>query len=325
MSYLIGVDGGQSGTRCVVGRPDATVVAIGAGSAVDHVLAPGGRAGLERALTSASQAAVRGLPHEPIEVAYLAISGVVPPGPEADVVAQLAAGLWPSAAVHISHDLRAAWAGAFGLRPGIVVVAGSGSAAFGVAADGREARAGGWGYLFGDEGAGWWMAREAIAAALRARDGTGPQTPLTERLQAHFGTTSIDAIVKGVYAGRFNRSDVGEASRVVLETASTGDPVSRSVVERGALALATLVDAVRRTLHWQKDVPVAPAGRMWNSVLLFEAFVTALKQIDQRMVVHAPAFPPNVGAFLLALQAAGAPVSLETVRASWEALGGARS
>ncbi len=325
MSYLIGIDGGQSGTRCVVGRRDATVAAIGAGSAVDHVLAPGGRASLERALTSATGTAVRGLPPEPVEVVYLAISGVVPPGPEAEVVARAAGELWPSAAVHISHDLRAAWAGAFGLRPGIVIVAGSGSAAFGVSPDGREARAGGWGYLFGDEGAGWWFAREGIAAILRAHDGTGPQTQLTARLQAHFGAANVSGIVKRVYAGQLDRTAVGAASRIVLETAASGDAVARSLVERGASALATLVESVGRNLQWQGEVPVAPAGGMWNSRLFYEMFVTTLQQVDQRMAVRSPVFPPNVGAFLLALQATGAPVSLETVRVSWEALSRARS
>jgi len=63
---------------------------------------------------------------------------------------------------------------------------------------------------------------------------------------------------------------------------------------------------------------------MWNSKQFYDLFVSAIQQIDHRMVVRAPAFPPNVGAFLLALRAAGEPVSLETVRASWEALVHAR-
>ncbi len=318
MGYLIGIDGGQSGTRCVIGRRDATIAAVGQGSAVDHVLAPGGHARLERALSSAYHAAIETVPLEPIELAFLAISGVVPPGPEANVVTNLAAELWPSAISHVSHDLRAAWAGAFGLQPGIVIVAGTGSAAYGVASGGQEARAGGWGYLFGDEGAGWWMAREAIAAALRAVDGTGPPTALTAQLQAHFKAESMSAIVARIYAQQIDRAMVAGASPLVLQTATDGDRVSQEIVVRGAHTLAAIVDAVKRHLPWDGEVPVAPAGGMWHSPLLHEAFVAAVRELDSRMVVRAAALPPSVGAFLLALQAAGGSVSLEAVRRSWE-------
>lgn len=320
MGYVIGIDGGQSGTRCVIGRRDATIAAVGHGSPVDHVRAPGGRARLAQALASAYQAAARSLAPEPIEVAFLAISGVVPPGPEAEIVTELARELWPSAVSHISHDLRAAWAGAFGLRPGIVIVAGSGSAAFGVASDGREARAGGWGYLFGDEGAGWWMAREGIAAALRAVDGTGSATPLTARLLAYFKAESMPAIVAGIYAHPLDRAVVAGASPLVLQSAADGDPVSREIVVRGAHALAGLVNAVRHRLSWDGEVHVAPAGSLWHSTLLHDLFVAALRDLRPTMIVRPAAFPPPVGAFLLALQAAGGPVSLESVRVSYEAV-----
>jgi len=263
---------------------------------------------------------VRALPLEPIEVAYLALSGVVPPGPESEAAGQVAARVWAGAAIHINHDVRAAWAGAFGLRPGIIIVAGSGSAAFGVAPDGREARAGGWGYLFGDQGAAWWIAREGIMAALRAGDGIGPETALTARLTAYFKTENIAAVVRAFYAGRLTRTVVAAASRIVLATAAEGDPVCRGLVARGAHALATMVDAVRRRLQWDGEVPVAPTGGMWHSKLLREMFTAGLSEIDHRMVVRTPVVPPPVGAFVLALQASGAPVPLETIRASWEAV-----
>jgi N-acetylglucosamine kinase-like BadF-type ATPase len=106
----------------------------------------------------------------------------------------------------------------------------------------------------------------------------------------------------------------------VHQAAADGDSVGREIVVRGAHALAVLVHAVRRHLPWEGDIPVAPAGGMWHSTVLYEAFVAALRELDPRMVVRAMAFPPSVGAFLLALQAAGSPVSLESVRASWEAV-----
>ncbi len=321
MSYLLGIDGGQSETRCVVGRRDGTIVANGTGSAVDHVLVPGGEARVTLALTSASRAAVQSLAPEPVETVFLALSGVVPPGPEADAVFRIAREVWPHASIHLSHDLRAAWAGAFALSPGIVVVAGSGSAAFGVSPDGREARAGGWGYLLGDEGAGWWIGREAIAAALRAQDGTGPATRLTARLPAHYGVSGVGEIAKGVYAERLNRTAVAGASRLVLEAAAEGDVVSQSLVQRAVDALTVLVDAVSRNLDWHRTVRVATAGGLWQAAVLREAFAHALKTASEDFILMAPTFPPSVGAFLLALHAAGAPVHLEALSTSWKALG----
>jgi N-acetylglucosamine kinase-like BadF-type ATPase len=144
-------------------------------------------------------------------------------------------------------------------------------------------------------------------------------------LQAHFGAANVAEIVKRVYAGQLDRLAVGAASRIVLETAAVGDAVAGSMVERGASALVTLVESVGRTLQWQGEMPVAPAGGMWNSKLFYQTFVSRLRQVDQRMAVRSAAFPPNVGAFLLALHAAQAHLSLETVRVSWEALSRAHS
>src|SRR5690606_8774057 len=96
-------------------------------------------------------------------------------------------------------DLHIALAGGTGGRPGVVVIGGTGSVAFGRNAEGREHRVGGWGYLLSDEGSGFWIGREALIAVLHCMDGRGPHTILTDRVAEAVGAPGPRAIVRYSY------------------------------------------------------------------------------------------------------------------------------
>ena len=89
----------------------------------------------------------------------------------------------------VNDALVALEAGAPG-EPGVVIISGTGSIAYGRNAAGEAARSGGWGYVLGDEGSGYWIGRAALRAVLREADERGPKTALTPLLLEHFGVAA---------------------------------------------------------------------------------------------------------------------------------------
>jgi glucosamine kinase len=159
----------------------------------------------------------------------------------------------PGCRVAVVHDTRLVLAAA-GLDAGIVLIAGTGSVAYGLAADGREARRGGWGWMVGDEGSGVWIAREAARSVLaRADDGLEPGA-LGESLLAACGADDAQALVTALHAMHEPRQWAALAA-VVFET-EVADPNSRSIIRRAGGALAELVLPLRNLT----DGPVVLAG-----------------------------------------------------------------
>ena len=158
----------------------------------------------------------------------------------------LIAGLLPAARVEVVHDARLLLAAA-GLDTGIALISGTGSVAWGSTPDGRSARAGGWGYLLGDEGSGYGVARAAVRHALGRLDRGEAPDRLTEALVAGCGLTAPQHLQERFYANPERRYWARQAG-VVFTCAAAGDPAAQAVVDEAATALATLVRTVARVL-----------------------------------------------------------------------------
>jgi N-acetylmuramic acid 6-phosphate etherase len=142
---------------------------------------------------------------------------------------------------------------------GLVLIAGTGSIAFGKSADGRQARAGGWGHLLGDEGSAYALVMAGLQAVTRAADGRGPATKLTERFLNRFGLTRPQELIAAVYRGGRDRADLAALAPLVVETAED-DAVAAEIVEQGARELAQAGESVVRQLGWDGPIPLALAG-----------------------------------------------------------------
>src|SRR5438045_2968301 len=103
------------------------------------------------------------------------------------------------AQVVVVNDALVALVAGAGDSPGVVVVAGTGSIAYGRDAAGRAARAGGWGYLLGDEGGGFWIGRSALTAVVRQFDGRGPSTRLTDMVLEEMQLGNPTELIHAVY------------------------------------------------------------------------------------------------------------------------------
>ncbi|MDQ0735657.1 N-acetylglucosamine kinase [Arthrobacter agilis] len=166
-------------------------------------------------------------------------SGGVDTEADADRLRALIAPHAPGAAIDVVHDTRLILA-AGGARAGIAVIAGTGSVAWGVTEDGRQARSGGWGYLLGDEGSGYWVAREAVRRALHRHDvGLRPDT-LDAAVLALNGVTTPTELI-GLFHSGAGRTYWAAQSRAVFDAAQDGHEDAAAIVDQAAADLTRLI------------------------------------------------------------------------------------
>ena len=324
MAYFLGIDGGATSTTCAVCDHDGRVLGIGHGGPSNHILAPGGEARARQAVETALEAAAAaaGLRRIEFESAHLGMTGINRDTEAARVLASATSNVLSARIVQIDNDASVALAGALACRPGVVVIAGTGSVAFGRDPSGREARAGGWGYIFGDEGSAFAIGLAGVRAALRARDRAGPGTALEAEIPDRFGK-SLWEIPLLFYEGRIQRAEVAALAPVVTGTAAAGDPVARALVDKAAHELAATAAAVIARLTWPDGtVALAPVGGVFNAGrVILGPLKAAVAETAPAAVLVPPRFPPPVGALLLALAAAAEPHTperLALIAATWE-------
>jgi N-acetylglucosamine kinase-like BadF-type ATPase len=184
---------------------------------------------------------------------------------------------------------------------GLALVAGTGSIAWGRTADGREDRAGGWGYLLGDEGSGYALALAALRAVVRAADGAGALTALGERLLGRMGLREARELVAVVYGGALDRAALAALAPVVVESAD--DAVAAGIVEEQARELARTGAAAARRLGFAgRAFPLALAGGLLVDCDGFRRRVLeALRQEGLRPEPVMAVSEPAEGAVRLAL------------------------
>lgn len=302
MRLFLGVDGGQSSTTALVGDESGRVIGVGRGGPSNHA----GRAeGREKFLT-AMRGCLRtaGFESAEFESVCLGLSGGA-----ADKEALVRESI-KSKHYLVTHDASIALAGATAGEPGVVTIAGTGSIAFGRNAAGKTARAGGWGYVFGDEGGGFDLVRQALRAALRYEEGWGPKTALREALASSAGATSANDLLHRFYTDEYPKERVAAFAKLVDRIARDGDVAAREILFAGAQQLATLAGAVRAQLFEGAPCRISYLGGVFRSELLLGRF-RMLMELTEGNRVEEPLFGPAAGALIEAYRAVGLAVSLK--------------
>ena len=270
--FVVGIDAGGSKTVCQVGDSDGRVVAEARGAGAN--LQSAGELEVEKVLHDVMTEALAAAGGSPAAVC-LGMAGVDRPHDALVMRAILSRLCRGSKALVVNDALVALEAGAPGLA-GIVIIAGTGSIAYGRDANGRAARAGGWGHVLGDEGSGFWLGRQALSAILRAADQRGAKTALAAPVMAHFGVTRETDLVHPVYEGGMKPKVVAALASIVGEVAGAGDPVAMRIVARGADELATSAASVGRRLGLESaHIPLPLAGGIFHAVPLVRTLVIA--------------------------------------------------
>lgn len=308
MTYFIGVDGGASKTAAIVVDESGRKLGTGLAGASNHL-----RVGIEEATRNVERAVnaalvEAGVAIRDVEYAYCGIAGADHPAHREKVVDALRV-FFPRGNFIVDTDARVALTGAVGFGAGIVVISGTGSVAFGRNAHNDESRAGGWGPTLGDEGSGFWIAREGLSAIVRAHDGRGFATAMTDLLCFEYAMCSPDDLPQFVYATSTHVDDIARYGKLVIEAAQGGDDVARDILARGGFELAECVLAIARKLHMtDSEFPVAYVGGAFHAgELLLNPMRLRLQRDAPGATLHLPQRPPVEGAAMMAMRAAEIP------------------
>jgi len=197
---------------------------------------------------------------------------------------------------------------------GVAVVCGAGINAVGVAPDGRVTRYLALGTISGDWGGGYGLGLEVLWHAIRAEDGRGPATALTEYLTSHFGVERVEEITLGIHKGKIEHDELIGLAPLLLQAAGEGDPVARAVVSRLADEISVMaITAMRRLDLTGQATPVILGGGIITArnPLLMDGITRQLAEAAPRAQVRVIDVPPVVGAALLGLDHVHAPPAAE--------------
>lgn len=285
---VLGVDGGATKTRAVV--VDARQRVLGEGIAgPSNPLRVGVQAAVS-AIREAIDRACRAAHARRAEIvaAEMGLAGVK----RADLRERMhdaLAGLGiPTLEVVTDADI--ALFGATGGKPGLVLIAGTGSVCCGSNARGQKFYAGGWGPIAGDEGSGSWIARRGLQAVARASDGRGRETPLVKAACAYFNAAKPDDLGTAIYAPSMTHDHIAGFARHVIECAKKRDAVSLAIMTDAGKELASAAVAVIKRLRMEREsFPVGYVGGVFNAG---ELLLKPLRREILRVAPEAQLAPP---------------------------------
>jgi glucosamine kinase len=188
-------------------------------------------------------------------------------------------------------------------QAGVVVIAGTGSIAYGRNDRNQAARAGGWGYVLGDEGSGYWIGRAALRAVLREADRRGPATALTGLLLQHYGAAKAPDLIHQVYHAALRPSALAALARYVQEAFNDGDAVAIGILRKAVDELETFALSVANRLELVGSAfPFVLSGGMFRAVpWLREELSRRLPLASPHSRASALEVEPALGAVRLAI------------------------
>ena len=199
----------------------------------------------------------------------------------------------------LTHDAHIALVGGAGKQEGVIIISGTGAIAYGINAQGKEARASGWGYLIGDEGSGYDIAIKGLQAVARAADGRDAPTQLTDRILNRLGLNAPSELIRWVYAE--SRDAIARLAAVVFDAAEANDPVAERIINSAADELVCAARSVIEQLGFVNRFDVVlSGGNLVHQPLFADRIRHRFAKIQPEAVVILPKREPAYGAVLLA-------------------------
>lgn len=308
--HVLGIDAGGTKTVCLLADGQGRVLAEARGGGAN--LQSAGELEVEKVLYGVMEAALARHGVRP-DAICLGIAGVDRPA-DADAVRTIMKRIGLKSQTLVVNDALVALVAGAGDEAGVVLVAGTGSIAYGRTAAGQAARAGGWGYLLGDEGGGFWIGRAALSAVVRQFDGRGPGTELAGLVLAHLGLSNPTELIHAIYYRDVHRQAIAGLAGVVQRAADAGDAVAAQILAHAGAELASAAASVIGRLGMRGETfPTILAGGMFRGVPWLTRDVQArLSEVAPRSTVRVLEVEPAVGAVHLALAAARGTLDVPT-------------
>jgi N-acetylglucosamine kinase-like BadF-type ATPase len=297
--HVLGIDAGGTKTVCLLAdsRGEVLAEARGGGANLQAV----GELQVEKVLHHVMDTAIGERDIRPAAIC-LGIAGVDRPQ-DAQAVRGIMRRIGFKMRTLVVNDAFIALVAGAGDAPGVALIAGTGSIAYGRNGDGRAARAGGWGYLLGDEGSGFWIGRTALAAIVRQADGRGPATLLTDLVLQHLNLATADDLVYEIYYHDVQRHTIAALATLVQQARDNGDAVAAEILNRASTELMVAASSVISRLGMRGDAfPLVLAGGIFKVVpWLAEEVARQSLEIAPRSRVDVLKVEPAVGAVRLAV------------------------
>ena len=298
--FVLGIDGGGSKTVALLADTAGQVLGRGsAGPSNQQVV------GFEHACATIESAVAAAFAHaqrepQPVAAIGLGLAGVDRPEDHERFQAW-ANGCWPHAKLSIANDATLVLAAGTPDGWGLALVGGTGSIAYGRDSHGRHARAGGWGYLLGDEGSSYAIGLAALQAVTRAADGHAAPTMLTDVILGHWSLPTPQALIGHVYGGQLAPVMIAGLALLVEETATAGDAVAQAIVAEACHELALALHAVARRLELPAPTPCALAGGLLlNRPRVAQGMLQAARELDLALDPVTLVAEPALGAVRIA-------------------------
>jgi N-acetylglucosamine kinase-like BadF-type ATPase len=298
--YVLGIDAGGTKTVCYLADDHGNIVGEGRGGGAN--LQAHGELEVEKVLHAVIEDAYGDRAVLPAAVC-LGVAGVDRAEDDRIVHGMMRRLGFRSRTLVVNDALIALVAGV-GDQSGVVLIAGTGSIAYGVNPDGHAARSGGWGYVLGDEGSGYWIGRKALAAAVREADGRGPRTRLTPLILEHFDIPHAAGLVREVYDKGLQRQSIAALGPVVEQARAEGDVVAAEILRTASTELTRAAASVIERLEMRGHAfQVVLAGGMFRLIPWLVDDVTGrLAEVAPRATVALLKVEPAMGAVHLALK-----------------------
>jgi N-acetylglucosamine kinase-like BadF-type ATPase len=298
-ALFLGVDGGQSHTEAVVADESGCILGFGLGGASNHAEIPGGRERLKNAIIKSVGEAISASQRLSVSDSHFVSAHFGMTG-GADYKEEIIREIINAEILKVGHDAPAALASGTGGKCGIVVISGTGSAIYGENENGVKARAGGLGYLFSDEGSGFWLATQTIRLAINEQDGVIENANLEQLVLDYFKVEKIRDLTTPFYNGKVSRDEIASFARTAHDEAMKGNEILLEQIKFGANCLVENVASVANRLQFVDKFEVVGVGGMFQGELMRKFFVESLTEKVPRANFIKPRFKPAIGALLLA-------------------------
>jgi N-acetylglucosamine kinase-like BadF-type ATPase len=300
--FYLGVDGGQSSTKALLADETGRVIGRGHGGPCNHVASAEGRSKFLSAVGDCLRQAYHEAGLESASVHFASVCLGLSGGAE-DKEAYTKE-LIASDRYKLTHDAEIALLGGTAGEPGIIVIAGTGSIAFGLNAQQQTARAGGWGYIFGDEGGGFDLAKQAIRRALQHEEGWGPPTTLRKALLEVSGAATVNGLMHQLY-NKFDRTQIASYASLVTSAAEKGDQAALEILKAAVSSLTSYVTGVYDQLFKKSEtVQIVAVGGVFKIHLLMQQLMQKIYS-SLHCPLGNPRLSPSAGALLEALRQDG--------------------
>lgn len=301
--YYVGIDGGGTNTRACILNEKKEIIGIGKSgpSSIDTV-------DIKVTMQSFNEAIMQVFQENKIEnpqiaSIFIGVGGVLTDSSK-DYVRNEVKKLpyiMSDALIGVENDVYAAHLGGLGNRPGICLIVGTGSVAFGIDEDNKTHRAGGYGYQEGDAGSSYDLGKKTTQHLARVFDGRREKTAFAEDVFTSLEISGLDELMDFIMSYHLDRTKTAQLAKFVTKHADLGDFYARKICDEATDELVLCVEAVYKILNL-KNKELAIIGSLGNTPGYFRTQLEAkIKQIAD-FHIHAPITEPVIGAALKAYQ-----------------------